>query len=298
VAARCRSTLKLAEVEPADVRDLFGDLRRAGATTSAIKKLRAALSAMFATAFQDGLVRSNPIQGVRVPTALPGAAAAAEDKAKALTRAELSVFLGAVDADWLMFCEFLVQTGLRIGEAVGLRWEHLDLGGEHPKVMVREQVYEGERKVLKSKYSVRDIPLSPAMASKLLAHRRDTYRGPKTPVFASAAGTELRPANIYRRVIFPAAKAARLIREVEGESKGKMVVRERSLVSGHTLRHTCASLLFERGRNVKQVSRWLGHANASFTLETYVHLMDEGIGDAEFFGELFESTPTALTPVG
>jgi hypothetical protein len=33
---------------------------------------------------------------------------------------------------------------------------------------------------------------------------------------------------------------------------------------------------------VKQVQEWLGHATPSFTLETYVHLMDEGIGDASF----------------
>jgi integrase len=50
----------------------------------------------------------------------------------------------------------------------------------------------------------------------------------------------------------------------------------------HSFRHTCASLLFDEGRNVKQVQEWLGHATPSFTLETYVHLMDEGIGDASF----------------
>ena len=43
----------------------------------------------------------------------------------------------------------------------------------------------------------------------------------------------------------------------------------------HTFRHTCASLLFERGANAKQVQRWLGHHSPSFTLDTYVHLLDE-----------------------
>lgn len=54
-------------------------------------------------------------------------------------------------------------------------------------------------------------------------------------------------------------------------------------VTFHTLRHTCASLLFEDGRNIKQVQEWLGHADPGFTLRTYVHLMDAGVGDAEFF---------------
>ncbi len=42
--------------------------------------------------------------------------------------------------------------------------------------------------------------------------------------------------------------------EVEGREE------PRSAVSFHTFRHTCASLLFEQGRNVKQVAEWLGHA--------------------------------------
>jgi hypothetical protein len=33
------------------------------------------------------------------------------------------------------------------------------------------------------------------------------------------------------------------------------------------------------------VSEWLGHADPSFTLSTYIHLLDDGIGGAEFFDE-------------
>ena len=55
-----------------------------------------------------------------------------------------------------------------------------------------------------------------------------------------------------------------------------------SWVSFHTFRHTCASLLFEAGKDVKQVQEWLGHADPGFTLRTYVHLMDDGLGDADF----------------
>ncbi len=50
----------------------------------------------------------------------------------------------------------------------------------------------------------------------------------------------------------------------------------------HTFRHTCASLLFDHGRNVKQVQEWLGHADPGFTLRTYVHLLDDGLGSADF----------------
>lgn len=63
--------MKLDAIEPSDVRELFAELRKEGKSTSAIKKLRAALSALFAkTAIEDGLVNSNPIRGVRIPTPL------------------------------------------------------------------------------------------------------------------------------------------------------------------------------------------------------------------------------------
>ena len=40
----------------------------------------------------------------------------------------------------------------------------------------------------------------------------------------------------------------------------------------------CASVLFAEGRNAVQVQRWLGHHSPSFTLDTYVHLLDYDLG--------------------
>ncbi|HEX6782747.1 MAG TPA: site-specific integrase [Solirubrobacterales bacterium] len=268
---------KLAEVEAADVRELFGELRAEGCSTSQIKKLRAALSVMFATAVDDGLVRSNPVQGVRIP-AERDEGEPEEERAKALTRAELALLMAAIPEDWTLFFEFLTVTGLRISEALGLRWEHLDLG-ESPRVMVREQFYRGKRRKLKSGAGRRDLPLAPDMSGRLLAYRRDTYRGPKTPVFASKTGTELIRGKIAERVLTPAAIAAGFKREeaVIG-ADGREATKVRPTVTFHTFRHTCASLLFDDGRNIKQVQEWLGHADPGFTLRTYVHLMDAGVG--------------------
>ena len=39
------------------------------------------------------------------------------------------------------------------------------------------------------------------------------------------------------------------------------------------------------GRDVKQVTAWLGHADPAFTPRTYVHLMDGGVGDAAFMDD-------------
>ena len=268
---------KLSEIEPADVRELFGKMRAEGCSTSQIRKLRAALSVMFATAVDDSLLRSNPVQGVRIPAARDEGEAEGESP-KALTRKELALLIAVIPERWRLFFEFLTVTGLRISEAIGLRWEHLDLG-ESPKVKVREQFYRGKRRKLKSGAARRDLPLSPEMKARLLAHRRDNYRGPKTPVFASKMGTELIRGKLAERVLTPAAitagfKTEKLVEDEAGKEKLKI----RPTVTFHTFRHTCASLLFDDGRNIKQVQEWLGHADPAFTLRTYVHLMDAGVG--------------------
>jgi integrase len=38
-------------------------------------------------------------------------------------------------------------------------------------------------------------------------------------------------------------------------------------------------MLFERGANAVQVQRWLGHHSPAFTLDTYVHLLNDDLGD-------------------
>jgi hypothetical protein len=47
--------------------------------------------------------------------------------------------------------------------------------------------------------------------------------------------------------------------------------------------------LFEGGKNVKQVQEWLGQHSPAFTLKTYVHPMDEGLGAADFLDDVVPS---------
>lgn len=232
---------------------------------------------MFATAVDDGLLRANPCQGVRIP-AEQDDGEPEEERAKALTRAEVARLMEAIPEDWALFFEFLTVTSLRISEAFGLRWEHLRLC-ETPRVEVREQFYRGRRRKLKSGAARRDIPLGDEIAAQLIAYRRDNSQGPRTPVFASSTGTELIRGKVAERVLTPASIAAALKIEERGVGKnGKEKIKVRPTVTFHTFRHTCASLLFDDGRNIKQVQEWLGHADPGFTLRTYVHLLDAGVG--------------------
>ena len=89
-------------------------------------------------------------------------------------------------------------------------------------------------------------------------------------MFATRNGTRYGDRNV-RRVL------DRGVGRLQAPTRGRC-----TWVSFHTFRHTCASLLFEGGKNIKQVSRWLGHADPAFTLRTYVHLMDDGLGEVGF----------------
>ena len=110
---------------------------------------------------------------------------------------------------------------------------------------------------LKSRYAKRDVPIPSSLADRL--HALGT--APDELVFATATGTVLDPDNLATRVLAPACKAAGV-----------------EWAGFHTFRHTVASRLFAEGRNVVRVQRWLGHHSASFTLDTYVHLLNNDLG--------------------
>jgi integrase len=251
---------KLGEIEPPDVKAFARSLEETGAPRSTTRKRLAPLGALLATAFEDGLIRSNPSLGIR----LGPAADEPRERRQAMTRAELAKFLKASPPEWRLFFEFLAHSGLRISEVVGLTWQNIDFG-KHV-IRVRWQIYKGTGKRPKSDFGVRDIPLSAGMARRLWQARRDsTFRGDGDPVFPAVNGEPLRPPNVHYRVLKPTARKAGL-----------------PWVSAHVFRHTCASLLFEAGKNAKQVQEWLGHHDPGYTLKTYVHLLDDGLGDADF----------------
>lgn len=101
----------------------------------------------------------------------------------------------------------LTETGVRVGELLGLTSEHVQLGDD-AHVRVVERVYRGERKKLKTETSVGKIPLSPGMASWLAA-LRPIGAPPTAHVFASKAGTALNSSNVHNRVLGPALASTR-----------------------------------------------------------------------------------------
>jgi integrase len=247
---------RLVDLTPRHIADVVAALSRQGLADRTVRKVIAPLRACLATAVEEGLIPSNPCTGVRLPVRLQ----VEEDDdapARRLTDDELAAVLDAAAPEWADLLVLLALTGLRISEALALRWKDVDLGAGQPLVKVRRAVRNGEFAAPKSRHGRRDIPI-PASLVDALAARRRAAGSPRAGdlLFPAADGGPLDDGYARRRSIAPAVKAAGV-----------------EWASFHALRHTCASRLFEAGWDVKQVQLWLGHHAPSFTLDTYVHLM-------------------------
>ncbi len=277
--------MRLAEIQPTDLKAYVAKMAARGISKNTVRLGVAPVRALLATAVEEGLIRSNPAAGLRLfvePAAATGEAEPDED-VKALTEEDLARFLAVLDSEetwrrWRLFFEFLSQTGLRVGEAIEIRWKDVDLGER--TLEVRRRFYRGGIDRPKSRYGRRRIRLSEGTTRALWRLRKETRAGHEDLVFTTERGGRVDPSNLMSRVLKPAAVKAGL-----GEMVGRPQ-RADSWVGFHTFRHTCATTLFRRGWNAVQVQRWLGHHKPSFTLDTYVHLLEEDLPDPTFFDEL------------
>jgi len=259
--------LKLGEVSPRMVADFIGWLSRQETrrgrpfSDSGIRNAFKPLSVCLATARREGLIRHNPASGAVLPHR--DHAVEDEEKARPFPGQTMELVVSLVRPSHRLMFELLAATGLRRSELLALEGRHLSLGGDKPHVKVRQRIRrrKGEGLVvgpLKSRYARRDGPVPLDLAEKLASLRVPEDR----LVFTTEIGSPCDPDNLFTRVLRPACE------KVEVDWAGF-----------HTFRHTVASRLFAEGRNAVQVQRWLGHHSPSFTLDTYVHLLDSDLGD-------------------
>jgi integrase len=258
----------LSELEPRAIAGFIGWLTRqpskhGGALSDrSVRNALGPLAACLATARREGLIRHNPA----ADAALPHRSRVEEDeeRPRPFPGDTMELVVSLMQPRYRLMFELLAATGLRRSELLALEVRHLALSGERPHVKVRQRVrrQRGNGLVigaLKSRYARRELPVPLQLADRLAA--KVGGRPPAALVFPSEAGTVLDPDNLATRVLGPACEEAGV-----------------GWAGFHTFRHTVASRLFAAGRNVVQVQRWLGHHSPSFTLDTYVHLLEDDLG--------------------
>lgn len=159
-----------------------------------------------------------------------------------------------------------VNTGLRLGELLGLQWGDVDL--EDQVLHVRRQwTRTHEPAPPKTKAGIRRVPLVPEMVSLLRRHKlASKFSAGDDFVFSSRAGTPLRHRNAQRRGF----EAARDLAELP------------SSLTFHDLRHAFASMAAHKGVPIHTVSAVMGHADTSITQRVYQHLFNREAAEDAF----------------
>lgn len=206
------------------------------------------------------LIRVNPCVGTSLP-------ARAHHEMRFLTDPEIGRLLSAVPEHWRPLVLLLLGTGLRWGEAIGLRAGRVDLLAAKPKLMVVEQLQEMSSEMVwqtpKSERSRRTVSFTRNVAlalAPLVVGKR-----PDEVVFTAPWGGLVRTRN-FRRGWLQWTAAAGL---------GGLRV--------HDLRHTHAAILISANRPLSAISRRLGHSSIHVTDALYGHIReeaDDGILDA------------------
>ncbi len=205
-----------------------------------LRELRSSLSRVLQWAVDCKWLEQNPCRGVKLPNGT-----GRKITRTVLTPEQVSAISDKLPEPYSTLILFLAVTGLRIGEAVGIKWADFD--GE--VLNVSRRVYEGKADTLKTEKSKRSVPIPASLIKRLnkLNHCSEW-------VFSSENGTPVNPGNALRRYVQPLARELGI-----------------KLSGFHDLRHTLATDLINSGVSAKAVSQILGHANVGLTLNTYTH---------------------------
>ncbi len=256
--------MPLGDIRRYDLKALLAAKLAAGLARNSVRIIQSTLSALLAAAVDDEILGANPAAGLGRQLRLAAAARERQQTVatKALTRAQVAAFLDAVRmaptaGARALYPLFLVlaRAGLRIGEALALRWQDVDLTAR--TIAVVRAVSAGALGPPK-RGAVRVVDMSRQVWATLRWLDRERQRravaterlGPG--LFTNARGRPLDYARV-RRVFVDAVVRAGLPRHF----------------TPHSLRHTFASLLLQEGRSPAYVQRQLGHASIALTVDTY-----------------------------
>lgn len=277
-------TLRIDSIKPTKLSRVYLELERSGGrggaalSANTVRKTHVVIGSILDAAVDDGYVRQNAARRSRIvkaPTAKQVKAEAPE--LDVWTAEQLTAFLEwdrsvYDDADFTLWM-VLAHTGMRRGEALGLRWKDLDV--KNRRIAVRRaanSIKHGETKATKSgKPRVIDLDESIVDAMKAWKAVRgslslDLARADAV-IFGDMAGNVINPNRVTGRWAARVAAARR-----DGVEIPKLAL--------HGLRHTHATNLLQAGVHPRIVQERLGHADISITMGLYSHVTESMQRDA------------------
>ncbi|GIW28758.1 MAG: site-specific integrase [Meiothermus sp.] len=253
-------SLPLQKVTPSHIRSVLDDLGKRYSLRT-VRQVRQRLWQVCRDALDMELIHRNPAEPVKIK--------APRDQAKtkagrALELHEVQALLSALDAHsdprTALSLRLMLACGLRLGEALGLQWQDVDL---EAGVLRVSRAYSANRITLpKTHTSARTVPIPRATLERLRAYR-DWWRErlgeyPPTGMWVFPGDDPSKPLD-YRA---PAHLLTRVTKKL-----GIPHVRV------HDLRHSYGSHLLANGAPLELVSERMGHANPNITLGVYRHLL-------------------------
>ncbi|UGT71566.1 site-specific integrase [Nocardia gipuzkoensis] len=251
-----------------DVQKWVTDLSNSGMAPSTVAKCYYLLSSSMKAAHLARRIDVNPCKGITLPKPGPMPERYLDDE-------EVRAIEVSLDSFDLAVVELLLGTGVRLGEAMGLHWESVDLKRREIVVEWAYDPVEHEMNPPKD-YERRTIPIGDKL-TKLLKTRLDRG-GIGKP--APAPVKYPRNARVHSGLVLAHTQgrpfdSSNLRDRFEASVRIAYVGRGRTRhqighVRLHDLRHTYASRLLERGIPIEDVSRLLGHASVTTTMR-YAH---------------------------
>lgn len=247
-------SLRLQEITPARVDRFLQDKRRSTGYSTA-KLCRSVASGVCGLAVRRDALRSNPVRDVSTLEKR------GEREARALTPEECREWLAILDSSELArrkdlpdFTRFLLGTGCRLGEGVGVLWEDLDL--ERHLLHVRRTVLRVKGRGLVAKQpktrSGERVLRIPYWLVQLLFARRSQLEEAVGPVFPDRHGGYRDRNNIEAD-----------FRKVRQGTAFEWVV-------PHVYRKTVATMLDQGGLSARLIADQLGHSRISMTQDVYL----------------------------
>lgn len=258
---------RLDNLQPRQIHNLYTSLARDGYSIATRRDIHTTLKMALSQAVRWGMVQTNPVDLVDPPR--DNQTDSEEEKVRALTDDQARALFGATaDSRWHNYYVTAIRTGLRPGEMLGLQWRDVELSCDPATLSVRRTLAKPSTtrrqaylKPPKSRASRRTVTLQ-WEAAGALASQKEMLDGEglsaagEAFVFPNTEGGPMSETNLRRRHLHPALVNAGLPR-----------------LGLHELRHTFASIaLYEWRIPAEIVSKMLGHANVTITVNLYGHV--------------------------